>query len=394
MLRLIVVALIAYFGSRACAPSAELLTAEEAARVDSLLSNASRGTEDRFGYPIDTIDRREILRLLAAARFDTLEAILAERWDSTRADIRHEGRLLHVYDSFLQGDATIETQLLRWNAERPRSGEARVAMAAYQQGRALEARGGRVALMTSDQQRSQAQRHAQAGIEAATEALTLLPDHLIAYIFGLDLLKLSGGTDPAQGRAMLEAAMTAHPASFQLRWTILGILEPRWGGSFDMMRQFAATAEAYVPQNPKLRAIAGAVPQAESFGRREDYGMALALLDQAGFYGEHYLLSIAYGDLHDRHGKRVDALAAYDRALSVSPQGRSALEGRATMLVELGALIDDAALRERVWSEADRMVALLHDLRPPYADPAQLRAQLAEARAHCETESAPCLSGI
>jgi tetratricopeptide (TPR) repeat protein len=394
VLRLIIVAVIAYFGSRACAPAPELLTADEVTRVDSVLSSASRAAVDRFGYPIDTIDRREILRLLAAAHFDTLEAVLAERWDSTRADIKHEGRLLHVYDSFVQGDATIETQLLRWTNERPRSGEARVAMAAYQHGRALQARGGRVAALAGEERLSSAQEHAQTGIDAATEALTLVPDHLMAYVLGIDLLKLSGAPDPARGRAMLEAAMAAHPASFQLRWTILGMLEPRWGGSFDLMRQFAATAEPYVPQNPKLRAIAGAVPQAEAFAQRDDYGMALALLDQASYYGEHYLLSLAYGDLHERHGKNVDALAAYQRALAVSPQGRSALDERAKILVKLGALIEDAAQRDRVWIEAESSLKLLQALKPPYADPAHWRERLAAARAYCAAEAAPCLSGI
>ncbi len=376
----------------ACGSSASsaVLSETDALRVDSVLSHTVPGATDPFGQPIDAIDRREILRLLRDAQFDSLEAILDERWVATQRDIAHEGRLAHVYDSFVQGIGTIEPQLTRWMTERPNSGPARVAMASYRYGRALDTRGGRVAAATSDDRLDQSRDQATIGLRAATEALRLSPDHLTAYIMVLELAKQGGTSDPDFMRASLQAAMTAHPTSFLLRQAILGMLEPRWGGSIELMKQFAATAEEHVPQNPKLRAIAGAVPRAESFVQRRDFGMALALLDQAAFHGETYLLALAYGDLYQSHGRRVDALAAYQRALTHSPQGRSALDDRAALLVEIGALIEDRALREKVWAEAERSLKLLRELRPPYADPSRWLATLAEARAFCESAPAPC----
>lgn len=377
----------------ACGRSAsiDVLSDADVARVDSALTNATRGTTDPFGQPIDTLDRRVLLRLLKDAQYDSLDAILAERWEATRADIAHEGRLAHVYDSFMQGTATIEPQLTRWMAERPRSAAARVAMASYRYGRSLDTRGGRVAAATSDEQMSGSRQQATTGLRAATSALEIEPDHLIAYIMLLELAKQGGTSDPAFMRSAVQAALTTHPTSFLLRQAILGMLEPRWGGSIEMMRQFAATAEEHVPANPKLRAVAGIVPRAESFVQRRDFGMALALLDQAAFHGETYLLALSYGSLYRDHGRLADALVAYQRALAHSPQGRTALDERASLLVEIGALTEDAAVRDRVWAEAEESLKLLRELRPPYADPSRWLGTLAEARAKCREGAPPCL---
>jgi tetratricopeptide (TPR) repeat protein len=133
------------------------------------------------------------------------------------------------------------------------------------------------------------------------------------------------------------------------------------------------------------------VPRAESVAARNDFGMALALLDQASFTGWDYHLALDYGQLHRRHGNRVDALEAFMKARRYLPQGRSALNERGELLVELGAVTTDRELRERIWADAERALNLVHELRPPYADAGAALSQLAEARATCNTEAPPCL---
>jgi len=368
-----------------------VLSDADVARVDSLMSNPPHLTQDQYGYPIDTIDRREILRLLRVAQFDSLDAILSERWDATKADIRSEGRLAHVYDSFVQATGTIEPELDKWIAERPGVASARVAMAMYEYGRALEGRGGDVARRTSEQQFATSRDHAEKGLAAAREALRLAPDHLIAYVVVLGHFQRGATTDPESARALVQSAMAAHPTSFLLRQAILGMLQPRWGGSLDLMRQFVASADGLALQNPKLRALAGAVAQEEAFMKNDDYGMALALLDQANFHGEHYMLDLAYGDLHLHNKRPVDALIAYQRALALSPQGRTVLDDRSSLLVQVGSLIADETVREKVFAEAERTLNLLRELQPPYADPSDWLARLSNARANCAKGPAPCL---
>lgn len=396
MLRILLIAAVYYLYARGCAPSgAEVLTEAEVARVDSLLSASKpRPAQDQYGYVIDTLDRREVLRLLKAAQYDTLEALFEERWVATQADIRHEARLQHAYDAFIQGAAVIEPQLRAWISARPNSYIPHVAMAAHRFGRAQEARGSDAASETSGDQFASANQQAVEGVAAANEALRMAPDHLTAYVMRLELLSYLRNPDPDETRATLQAAVAAHPTSFQLRWTILEILQPRWGGSIELMRQFASTAEEHAPRNAKLNALAGAAPQEEAWMQRDDFGMALALLDQAKFYGDHYALAMAYGDLLAHHDSLVSALESYDRALSYSPQGRYAHERRGILLVRIGALTADEAVREKAWAEAKKSFDLARDLRMPDLDPSYWMGVIAEARATCRSSAPPCLTGM
>ncbi len=374
--------------------TSDLLTYDEVGRVESILANRTRPAQDRYGYPIDTLDRRELLRLLRDKQYDSLEAQLAERWESTKTDIRNEARLTHAYDAFVQIDPAVEPRIEQWMEARPSSPEARVAMAAYRWGMALDSRGGLPAVTTSRGRFASASEQAAAGLMATDEALRLSPDHLTAYIVRIELLQLSSGREDGVLRETLQAALAAHPTSFQLRLAVMDMLKPRWGGSLELMQQFAAASAEPAQQNEKLRALGGAVAQEEAFTKRNDYAASLALLDAAAAVGEHYLLLSAYGDLHLRHKRYVDALDAYEKALTLSPQGRSALEGRMESLVKIGALTADSASRDHIWAEAEQSLKLLQALRPPYVDTQDWWTQLDYAREVCRRKAAPCMMGI
>jgi hypothetical protein len=118
--------------------------------------------------------------------------------------------------------------------------------------------------------------------------------------------------------------------------------------------------------------------------------MAIALLDQASFHGEDYYLALAYGEVYRHHNQLVDALRAYERARAFRPQGRTMLEERGVLLVVIGAHIEDPAVRERVWAEAERDLRLVRELRIPHNIAVIQLGRLADRRAICRTAPAPC----
>jgi tetratricopeptide (TPR) repeat protein len=367
-----------------------LLSAVDVARVDSILSNPQRLSEDAFGQPIDTIDRRELLRMLRAAQYDSLEAILNERWEATQRDIRNEARLVHAYDAFLHGNGVYEEPIKQWVAARPSSGAALVALTMYYSGRSSEARGSGTARTTKQEQFDEAQRFADEGMRAGDAALRLVPNHLVVYGEQLSMLLHGGATDRERAPLIVRAALSAHPASYELRSTILWMLQPRWGGSYEAMDAFAATANQFVAVNPKLRVTAGAVARDQADRATSDSTQALALLQQASAYGEHYSLDVEYGELYSIHSKLVDALAYMQRAIALAPQGRNAHEERGKLLVDIGALIADSAIREKAWTEAERSLKLMRDLRAPNSEAVRWLAALTRIRERCAKWPAPC----
>jgi tetratricopeptide (TPR) repeat protein len=366
-----------------------LLTDAEVAVVDSLLADTTIAPVDKLGYPVELLDRREVSRLLLAAQYDSLEAILEDRWQATRADIRNENRLYHLFEGFYQSNAMIQPALAAWSAARPASANAKVAEAYYRYGRAVEARGEGSAGQTGSARFGEMRYHIGVGKSAVREALHRDPDHLIAHFVRLNYLRL-GGDDPDSARAIVGGALTSHPASYLIRNDILALLEPRWGGSIEIMKDFVASGEGFYEANPRLRVLQGAVPRAEARLQHDDPGMALALLDQANSFGEDYFLALSYAEFYQHAGRFVDALRASNRARAMMPQGRSNLEDRVWLLTRIGGRIADERVRERTWLEAERTLRVMRDLRIPSTNIPMAYATVQGGRSSCRVKPAPC----
>lgn len=348
-------------------------------------------TADPFGHPLDQVDRREFARLLSTAQFDALDAMLEERVQTTRADIRHEGRVQHAFEAFLQANATIEPALEAWRRARPASDHAMAAIATYRLGRALEARGFGGAAQTENERFDDMREQAIHGLRAADETLRRAPDHFMAHLIRVRLLRYAR-PDSATTAHAVSSALAAYPSSYLMRATLLESMEPRWGGSVAQMQAFLDDGRPFHAANPRLAALDGSVLRVEALRADHDSAFVLAKLDEARRHGEDYELLLAYGRIYRNQSRWVDALRAYHRAAALQPQGRAMLEARGGILLVIGGLLEDAVLRARVLDAAERDLLLARELRLPGVTVSPTLRSLAVARASCQVGPPPCFS--
>lgn len=366
------------------------LTPEEVSALQVAADAAAIPKSDAFGYAVDTLDRRVLVRWLRQAKYDSLTANLAERWQLTREDITNEGLLYSGYEAFYQETPALEGQLRKWAAAQPNAAEPRIAEAYYRYGRAYAARGGRSANATEESQFAGMQQQIALGREAADAGLRLAPDHLIGYFTQIQFLRLGGAASQDAALRTVQGAITAHPASFLIRDEIMTMLQPRWGGSLEVMRAFAIASREVVAQNPKLAILEGRVPMEEARMSQHEFGMALALLDQAKFYGEDYHLALAYGELYARHDMLVESFEAYRRARAFIPQGRTQVAKRGIVMLRLAVLTESGPLRDSMFVGAERALRYTANMQSPNENPAMYLTWLAEARDKCDGEAPPC----
>jgi hypothetical protein len=345
---------------------------------------------DRFGYLVDTLDRRTLIRWLQAAAYDSLEGALATRWRLTQSDIRNENQLYNAYEAFYQGSPVLQPVLRRWAEARPASAEARLAEAYFHYGRAVAGRGGQLARSTSELQFAMMRHEIRLGYAAVDSALMIAPQHLIGHFLRMNFLRL-GGADPETGGRMLREALSAQPTSFLVRDAVMTLLEPRWGGSFEMMAAFAESGREHMASNPKLAVLEGRVALEQARLSSEHFANARALLDQAAVHGEDYFLALEYGDLYWRHGQDIKALEALERARAFIPQGRTLVMNRARALARVAVRAPEGELRSRAFDEAERAFIFVQEMRIPAQDPAPHLERLRAVRAACQGVGPPCI---
>lgn len=391
---LIVLATIPLAGACGLLLRGEPVDDAEIVAVRAALAESELPGADKYGVPVDTLDRRVLVRWLKQGQYDSLSHELSARWQATRQDIRNEMLLYNAYESFFQnGAAGLQPHLTKWAEARPGQAEPLVAEAYYRYGRAYESRGTRSIGNTSEEEVASMMTQVAEGRAAADRALQLAPGHVFAHFVRLNLMRMGSVPDQATAINTVQSALTDNPASFLLRDEIMVMLQPRWGGSLDAMRAFAEASREFIPVNPKLVLLPGRVPMEEA-RLTKDYGMSLALLDQAATYGEDYHLALAYTRLYDRNNEPVKALEASQRAQSFIPQGRSHVAIRGQVLLRVAILLKRSPLRDSLFEMSGRSIALAAQLATPNEDPASHLESWKRARRHCELKDPEPCGGI
>jgi tetratricopeptide (TPR) repeat protein len=230
-------------------------------------------------------------------------------------------------------------------------------------------------------------------------ALDLTPDLPPAYGALLRMATVvSSGDDRAQ---LLRQALTMQPASYHVRYSYLWCLQPKWGGSWGAMFDFANTSAALRQDNPRLVRLPGYVhffrgtqlttrnPRSAigQFGKALAYdrhwrflkGRAIASLalgehdnalrdihEALAMRGEEASLHILKATVEQLQNRPQQALASIDTLLARQPDNIPALYTRAGILIALRHYTDalsvyDKAIRKDPGNAAGwRQRAALH----------------------------------
>jgi tetratricopeptide (TPR) repeat protein len=295
-----------------------------------------------YGYPEVLVNQDSIVALLIDGRFSDLERLLGSLQAATRSDIRREVEFEAAFRSFHGRDASIKARLDEWVASDPRSDAALVARAQFHEARAWEGRGQGRTVGDLDLLR----REWAEGMRDALRAIQLDPDNLAAHVVAIRLHQFEGWSSEAEAR--VEQALVRFPTSYWLRFRALSLMEPRWGGSHELMRRFAGEAQHYVGANPRLEVLLGLplIDEAATlwFGGR--YDDALEKLEEARRFGTDWHFHLARGRALFHGNQATAAVAALDSAVAILPVAATVLEYRGLALFEVARRV--AAPDDRV----------------------------------------------
>ena len=285
-----------------------------------------------------TLSKRQLVELLDSRNYQELDRVLTRYQQEFEQDPRAEHRVFNAFEAFATLDPAHESLLIGWTKAYPGSYASHLALGVYYYDQAWEARGGRWATETSQDQFKRMEQYFIGALRSVTQAQKLNPKLQPAYY---NILGIMGGAGIPGQEKVLATALEACPTCLDVRIMYIRNLAPRWGGSHEAMDRFAREAQAQVGANPALKTLLGYSTHDRAWLLRIDkrYGEAAQGFTQALSFGETCTL------LHDR--------AACYYQLRQYPQARTDLERcralpRDSYFQARGALEEVFALSARV----------------------------------------------
>jgi Flp pilus assembly protein TadD len=155
------------------------------------------------------------------------------------------------------------------------------------------------------------------GLADLDRAIALRPRLVAAMRTKIHAL-MSGGAG-IHMRQTVDQAMAVCPSCFQVRAAYVGALVPRWGGSYEEMRDFAHEGDATV--NPRMRFLPGYVDRdrAQVFLIEKSPQEALAAIERACALGKYWEFLEQRAEIRDHLNDLSGALADLDQAIALRP---------------------------------------------------------------------------
>lgn len=269
-------------------------------------------------WPSSITNPLAVRALLRRGDFGTLDSLLTAVADSAHIDYHNESRLYAAYDAF-SSDTSLAGPLDRWVQSEPSSAPALIARASYLINQGWHARGTAYSRYTPQSAMRQMNHLFARATTDLDSAIALTPRTAAAYRLKIQIAKV--GTDTEDARQDLIEGLKDIPASYGLRRQYIRGLVPRWGGSYDAMRAFAAWSEKSADINPRLRALAGyiALDSAEMLEIPSQRSQAVAAYTNALTYGDEAPFHRERGQCLFRMHAYANALRDLDAAVAMAP---------------------------------------------------------------------------
>jgi tetratricopeptide (TPR) repeat protein len=277
----------------------------------------------------------ELLPALHARRFDAADRLLTGYQAAFEHDLAREETVHLGFASFATADAQDGALLDEWIRRSPGSFAAHLALAYYlfHQGWITRGEGGGGSV--SDASALRMTTFFDRGRGEVEAALRINPRLTVAYSLLIYAARTDADLDGIA--AIAQRGIKEVPASFIVRVAYMQALLPRWGGSYEAMEKFAAEAQKYATQNPRLRVLLGMVDWDKGDGViRQDPSAALSLCDRAIAHGDYYRFYAGRGDANYWLKNYEAALRDLTRAIELFPSGMNGYADRAWTQARLG----------------------------------------------------------
>ena len=282
------------------------------------------------------IDKVALLELLHQGDFEALDARLTKLQEASEADDGQDEWVGVAFNTFANSGPTVQQRLDEWVGQMPASYAALIARSFLYRLLGWRARGGAYASKTSDEQFAGMRKHFSAAREDLYAALRMNEKLSIAYSLLIDMASAEG-KDEEQIWA-LTTGLNVAPQSYHIRWMFLYSVQPKWGGSIDMIEAFVEVTVEPFRDDPTLRRLRGYLDWygAEELVRKQDYHDALRKYDRALEYGPHWAYLAGRANVLKQLQRYDEALEFYNRAISIRPYRISVLASRGDLYFQTG----------------------------------------------------------
>lgn len=262
--------------------------------------------------PDETIETAQLAKLnhwFENEQFDRLNRALDQYQKEYEHNYKREFAVKDAYQIFESTPSQYEKLLKKWINDYPQHYQPYLAAAHFHYSKGWDSRGEDTRKNTTDEQFEGMYHNHAIAKERLHSALNINQRLLLAHniLIGIEN---TGGSDGDEHRAV-KNAITSFPRSYIIRATAMWAYQPRWGGSYQQMREVASDAQIHADQYPVLTALFGHIYRERSYTYRinDEHENALEMINKA----------IAFGDrcefYYDRSKIYAYDLKNYDKAL-------------------------------------------------------------------------------
>lgn len=298
---------------------------------------------------IDEITKQDIQQMLRNKEYDKLNKVLARAQGLFLHDFTQEDRLLDLYDSFACHDSLFETLLNEWVLQYPDKYQPYLARAFYYEYLGWESRDYDWIQDTKKEQLVRMVDYFRQSDTDIQKALHINSKLIFAYYLEISMNNAVGSHKFAT--LALNKALKITPYAFRVRIAYILGLEPRWGGSYELMDSFAATTQKYADVNPRLKVLQGFsyYDKGNIEKRNKNYAAAIELYNKALSFGEYGTYYEARAQAYSNVKNYNQALLDIESAIRLRPAYEEYYTSRALIYYYLGDMkqvITDLSLAE------------------------------------------------
>lgn len=288
------------------------------ALLPSALPLIAREGDDAFGYPRSYVDGPALRSLLHHGRYAELTGYIEQFQREFEADPRKELWPLRAIESFGTSAPELLPKLNAWADATPNSFAPYAARGAYWSEVAYARRGTKWARETSTESFKGMHEAAQPAIEDLEHAVAMAPK-LVAALRQLVSIAITTSNHRLRDEALAKSEKVC-PTCFSVRSRYINGLQPRWGGSYRAMEDFAARVPSTL--NPRLKLLRGYVEKDRAHVARDakDLDEALRLANAACALGPHWDFLEERAEVLMAKNDFEHALSDLDAAIELRPE--------------------------------------------------------------------------
>ena len=277
-----------------------------------------RPGKDAYGYPRSYVDGTALRALLGRGRFRELSTYIEQFEADVEADYHTEYFMNDSADAFASGEHELDASLDAWVAATPDSFAPYLARGAHRFAVGFAERGSDV-IRKTDAANLSAMNAAFALSLADLEQAQHLNPHVVTAIRYQLRIAFSAAAHRSEFNALVGRAIQTCRGCFQPRVTQQVGLQPRWGGSYELMGNAARRANRTFNHRFELLAGYEQLDRSRVLAAAKDLKGARAAAERAQALGENADFIEHLAHVMEWQGDEAGALRAINRAIDIRP---------------------------------------------------------------------------